>query len=412
MAISPGLFKFDDEDTQRREDLYKFAQLSPQQQETYRSRDIETGIEGGVQQALGGAIGVKPQQDTRRQAMIEIQTLSRTVQPGTPEFYSKAAAIFQKYDMPREAEQMTLKKRELESQSQTGEHEIAKLNKLLPTLPEGPAKEAVKRKLAQIGTDKAGSAAKPSKESEIWDRYQAAVKAGNTEEANYWKSQFPGGEKGLTAWQKIQDARAQREEDRKAAKDRAEAEQAKEGDAFVLRQASQLIDNEIRSAKRLLNHPGLSKVVGTVVGQTETMQALAEALAGSGALALLKNVTAQTFIRALQELKATSSRGASGLGQLTEKEGDKIQNAKAALFPGQPVTQFMRTLEDYVQLLEGSYMAFANKAATMKVQLPARRQPIFDPAPKGDSDKPARRVPPTKQESKEPNDGWQSELVE
>jgi len=89
----------------------------------------------------------------------------------------------------------------------------------------------------------------------------------------------------------------------------------------------------------------------------------------------------------LQDLKATSRTGASGLGQLTEREGDKIQNAKTALDPQQPTEQFKRTLVGYIDQLKAARAAGASELTGVAAEVPAPPKPITDK-----SDKPA--IPP------------------
>ena len=47
-----------------------------------------------------------------------------------------------------------------------------------------------------------------------------------------------------------------------------------------------------------------------------------------------------------------SARPVSGLGALSEVEGNKIQSAKAALFPRQQPASFRRHLADYIDSIE------------------------------------------------------------
>jgi hypothetical protein len=93
------------------------------------------------------------------------------------------------------------------------------------------------------------------------------------------------------------------------------------------------------------------------------------------------NVHAQTFIRALQDLKATSKTGASGLGQLTEREGDKIQNAKVALDPQQPTDQFKRTLTQYIESLRSARTTGASEVTKAGAEAPAAPAPVVDTPP-------------------------------
>ena len=152
------------------------------------------------------------------------------------------------------------------------------------------------------------------------------------------------------------------------------------------------VDNEIQAAQRLLAHPGLPKITGSLEGALPLTAVAAKGNEAAGAAALFATIEGQTFIRALQDLKATSRTGASGLGQLTEREGDKIQNAKTSLSRQQPVDQFKRTLTAYIELLTSTRAIAAKELVGGKADVPVAPTPIVDVAPKTDP-RPARPTP-------------------
>ena len=151
------------------------------------------------------------------------------------------------------------------------------------------------------------------------------------------------GEKPMTAYQKEQLRLKEEEVSSKKTEREARTARADQAAIRALQATARAVDSEVRAATELLSHPGLGYITGPVFGRTPSLSS-----AGAGAQALLDQVLAQSFIRALQDLKATSATGASGLGQLTEREGDKIQNARVALNPIQPTEQFRRTLTRYI----------------------------------------------------------------
>jgi len=82
-------------------------------------------------------------------------------------------------------------------------------------------------------------------------------------------------------------------------------------------------------------------------------------------------VQGQTFIQALQDLKRTSSTGATGLGQLTEVEGNKIQQAKAALDLQQETAHFIQSLNLFITALNSGRDETVNLLAKRGVAAPA-----------------------------------------
>lgn len=125
------------------------------------------------------------------------------------------------------------------------------------------------------------------------------------------------------------------------------------------------------AAVEALNHPGLDNAVGPVHGVALksgdadfTSLAILNVpgkiggftKAGVNFRAVYKRVLGGTFIAALKELKqASPTTGASGLGNLSNMEGDKIQSAKAALDPLQYPPQFRQELLSYINQLVKSW---------------------------------------------------------
>lgn len=68
----------------------------------------------------------------------------------------------------------------------------------------------------------------------------------------------------------------------------------------------------------------------------------------------LSNLNANSFIQALGAMKSQSATGASGLGALSEKEGDKVQAAAAALSGDQSYDNFTKNLQGYRDALVAS----------------------------------------------------------
>ena len=373
-------------------DAYKYAQLSPSEQIALRQRLAERGVERGVENVMRGGLGLPESASQHRElAGRELKALSQTVAPGTDEFYVQAAAIFRKHNMVAEAETMEQRRNILEI-GKAGQHsptlklqrdKEALLKQKAGGKPVDAAIAAIDRQLATLGTAP-GSKQTDPEFIKLLDSYESAVNAGQNERAGLIKQAIDAWLKAksktgadMTEYQKLrlalETAKAKRLEDKDTRK-------AKADDAAVvssLQGITRAIDLQLQSAQRLLNHKGLPWIVGPRVG---LLGRGAAALSGDAAdaHALLLNVQAQTFIQALQDLKATSRVGASGLGQLTEREGDKIQNAKAALDPQQQVPQFKATLQNYIDQLAVGRAAAVQELESVGAEVPALLPPLKD----------------------------------
>jgi len=189
----------------------------------------------------------------------------------------------------------------------------------------------------------------------------------------------------MTPYQRIMSDLAQKREDREAGKIEDKKSEAAAATVRSLQGLIRALDNDIQAAQRLMVHPGLTQIVGPQNGAIPgpALVALKGATAG-GAHAVFLTVEAQAFIQALQDLKATSKTGASGLGQLTEREGDKIQAAKAPLTRQQGDEQFKRSLADYITALQGTRKAASQELTGVSAEVPAPRPVVDDNAkPRG-----------------------------
>jgi hypothetical protein len=147
------------------------------------------------------------------------------------------------------------------------------------------------------------------------------------------------------------------------------------------------------AAVEALNHPGLDNAVGPVHGLALKSgdAGMVEAgilnvpgklggftKAGVNFRAVYKRVLGGTFIAALKELKqASPTTGASGLGNLSNMEGDKIQSAKAALDPLQYPPQFRQELLGYINQLVKSWDVVTQAAARENIPpIPLRLKEI------------------------------------
>lgn len=83
---------------------------------------------------------------------------------------------------------------------------------------------------------------------------------------------------------------------------------------------------------------GLSNITGPVMGRLPNVTS-----AATGAQAKLDSIKSQIFVQALQSMRAASPTGGA-VGQVTEKEGDKLENSLAALQQAQGTPDFKNQL--------------------------------------------------------------------
>jgi hypothetical protein len=125
------------------------------------------------------------------------------------------------------------------------------------------------------------------------------------------------------------------------------------------------LQRQYDAAVDLYNHPGVEGITGRFgrfVGATGVAGGVASTLssdAAGAAFALYEQVTGGTFLSGLAQLKAASKTGASGLGAVSEREGDKVQAEGAALNRLQQPKDFRTQLSLYVHRI----MAFASQLA-------------------------------------------------
>ena len=356
------------------------------------------GVEGLGRMALG--LPQSPYAD-RKAAGDELRALAAKMRPGTAEFYEAAIPILQKYNLPAEAAQMEEQRLKLE----TGKAEMSPVLKLqrakdlLMKRPDAssPAVQAsiaaLDRELAEHGKSKTAGGGADPEFIKLLNAYEAAVAAGQGDRAamiklalDAWiKSKESSGQD--VAWARL--ALAQLVEARKEKKDERKATQEDAAIVSALQGTIRAVDNEIHSAQSLLAHKGLPRIVGPRAGAVPVSGlgfAFGEDAAGAGAYYL--TLEGQLFIRALQDLKATSKTGASGLGQLTEVEGNKIQAAKAALTRQQGEAQFRDTLARYLSLLQDTRAVAGKELTGVGADIP-----VYTPSPAAPS-KPAPRAVP------------------
>ena len=113
----------------------------------------------------------------------------------------------------------------------------------------------------------------------------------------------------------------------------------------------------------MANPSGVYGITGQIYGQ-DIPEWMRFSNDSRRALADYEQAQAQTFLQALEQLKNASKGGSTGLGQLTEVEGKKIQTAVAALKRTQSTKDFYAKIFAYQnQLLESQRLIRAHYLA-------------------------------------------------
>lgn len=82
------------------------------------------------------------------------------------------------------------------------------------------------------------------------------------------------------------------------------------------------------------------------------------------AAAKLEELKSRIFVQAIESMRSTSKTGSTGFGQLTEREGDKIQNSFANLQKAQSHKQLVAALNDIKSVIEASRARIKRQYAT------------------------------------------------
>lgn len=339
----------------------------------------------------------KVQMDKIAAAKAQVQKLG--LNPEDPksidQFYSQVMKILLQQGLTAEA--MAVRKEWREDQALTTKQDVAK-GELARKVSNDAAKNAIAQKRNEIAAAKGGGPAvvtllneldrmynsgepiDPYREKSIMDQITALnTKAGN---GNKWVKlgdrmalMAPDGTEITSA--EMGQAPLSKKDEAKATATDAQAKTAYDSSALQTQ-------NYYNEAVDLYNHPGLDDAIGPVHGialQPEpgaagTALRIAPRLGGLGGLskeavdfgANYKQVLGATFLTALRELKSASPTGASGLGNLSNMEGDKIQSAKAALSPLQYPASFRQNLAKYINGIANSWKVVTEGAGRLSIE--------------------------------------------
>lgn len=129
--------------------------------------------------------------------------------------------------------------------------------------------------------------------------------------------------------------------------------------ATAVESARNTIDNSLNTIDRLLKNPALNDVVGPLEGREgypTTLMAINNPIGTSSeeranAIADIDTIKSQTFLSQLVALKNASATGASGLGALSQQEGERLVNGVQSLQTKQGEAQFKKNLAEVQRLL-------------------------------------------------------------
>lgn len=127
------------------------------------------------------------------------------------------------------------------------------------------------------------------------------------------------------------------------------------------------IDNSLSTIDRVLKSPALNDVIGSLQGSAVggVVNAVNPAMWNSDERANVQadidTIKSQTFLTQLQQLKNSSGTGASGLGALSEKEGERLINGIQSLSTKQGERQFTSNLQEMQRLLLKSRKSLSDK---------------------------------------------------
>ena len=116
-------------------------------------------------------------------------------------------------------------------------------------------------------------------------------------------------------------------------------------------QSMESLGSDIRELKQ---DPGLPRITGTLMGRTPNLTNTA-----TGAQAKLDSIKSKVFVAALQSMREASKTGGA-VGQVTEREGDKLERTLAALDQAQGTPDFQNQLDKALQQLDVSMTLIRN----------------------------------------------------
>jgi hypothetical protein len=157
--------------------------------------------------------------------------------------------------------------------------------------------------------------------------------------------------------------------------DRKRTDQANAATASANRMMA-TFDQLDSAVEKLAQHPGLPRIVG-ISGVLPNIPGGKAA----DAAALLDHLRNKVALDVLSEMRQLSQNGSSGLGQLTDREGKRLENSLAALSESQSIEQLQQQLAGIRQYIVEAKGRIAEAAALKTGNAPAASTPAPAPAP-------------------------------
>ena len=110
----------------------------------------------------------------------------------------------------------------------------------------------------------------------------------------------------------------------------------------------QNLDSLEKNIQALHDDPGLSRITGTVAGRTPNITNTA-----TGAQNQLDNIKAKIFVSALQSMREASKTGGA-VGNVSDREGEKLQNTLAGLNQAAGTPDFKKALKLAIEQVQTS----------------------------------------------------------
>jgi hypothetical protein len=121
------------------------------------------------------------------------------------------------------------------------------------------------------------------------------------------------------------------------------------------------IDNSLSTIDRVLTNPSLNDVLGSLEGGWAGAAKNILDDDAQNAVADIETIKSQAFLSQLKTLKDASATGASGLGALSEKEGERLISSIQSLSRKQGEKQFTDNLKEVQRLLLKSRKGITTK---------------------------------------------------
>jgi hypothetical protein len=309
----------------------------------------------GVGSAVAAGMGKDPRTPTERNvAAIEAakaQVAQLGLDPDDPksidEFYKQVIIILQKQGLAAEAAAMSKEYRAEKAQRTKDDLSVRELQR-----KEARDNRAHELGVLRIASQQEIAAARNATAKEI---AEAKLTAEQMKTGPFKSVDYGDHVEVINRFGEVVSSKPKGATPGNAAKD--DAKTAAAASAYVEHKAG--LQQRYDAVVALHNHPGVEGITGRLgrlvgeegmAGQTATTVASGDARA---ALALYKQVTGGTFLAGLAKLKEASKTGATGLGAVTEREGDKVQSDAAALDRAQDAGPFRAQLATYADALKG-----------------------------------------------------------